>query len=332
MKPKLSILTDPVPNGIHGLFEYGYRSARFLKRLISGHSFARHYKYGGHFAVTRSVVEGLTKIGANFNYNPTTTGDLAGIVHVVGGVRALRQMIRFKQLGRIKKLFAGPNIVVFSTEADSILASQEIDGVINHCDHACEFWATDHPQLLSKCFRWPAGVDTKYWQPDPASARNRILIFDKRKEEDDPGRVLPYVEYLRKLGWQVDVMVRIGVQGYTHDQYRTLLQASCLMLGFTIGSESQGIAWAEAWSCDVPTLILRKSLNTYKGRAFECSTAPFLTDVTGLFFDDLNHFKTQFDFWQINREQFYPRAWVLENMSDEVSARLLYRHLTGEKH
>ncbi len=329
MKPKLTILTDPVPAGVHALQEYGYRVARRVKRLISRRLHTHHPKYGGHTGVTRSVVEGMAKIGANFNYNPSNENDLADIVHVVGGVRALRQMIRFKQQGRIKKLFAGPNIVVLSTDMDSILASPAIDGVINHCDFACELWAADHPQLLSKCFRWPAGVDTKYWQPDPARARNRILIFDKRNEDDDPGRVIPYVEHLRSMGWQVDVLVRCGVKGYTHEQYRMLLQNSCLMLGFTIGSESQGIAWAEAWSCDVPTLILRNSLNTYKERAFECSTAPFLTDATGLFFDDLNHFKTQFNFWQTNREQFYPRAWVLENMSDEVSARLLYRHLTG---
>jgi hypothetical protein len=68
------------------------------------------------------------------------------------------------------------------------------------------------------------------------------LIFDKRRVEEDPRRVKPYVEYLRNAGWQVDLLVRCGVSGYTQDQYRNLLQKSCLMLGFTIGSESQGIA------------------------------------------------------------------------------------------
>ncbi|MBF0420165.1 MAG: hypothetical protein HQL78_08375 [Magnetococcales bacterium] len=291
--------------------------------------FSSHMKFRGHHAVTRSLVEGLDKIGASYNYNPSRFGEVADTVHVVGGIRALRQMIRLKRQGRIKKLFAGPNIVVFSTEANSILASPEIDGVVNHCDFACEFWAYDHPRLRDRCFRWPAGVDIHYWQPDPTVNRDHILIFDKRREEDDADRVKPYVEYLRGQGLQVEVLVRCGKQGYTQNQYRALLQRSSLMLGFTVGSESQGIAWAESWSTDVPTLILKNTSNVYQGRRFDCSTAPYLCSQSGLFFDDLEDFKNQFNYWATHREQFTPRAWILENMSDEVCADRLYRYLTA---
>lgn len=331
-RPKVTILTDPMPWGRELLHEGMRRIARAVRdTFCSSREYFNHPMYRGHFAVTRSLVEGLQKINASFNYNPRYPWHIADTVIVLAGVRTLRQAIRLKQQGRIKKLFAGPNIVTFSLDYNSIAGSPEIDNYILNSNWTMSLYVDDCPSLWGRCYVWPAGVDTYYWQPDPANVSNRILIFDKRRAEDDPGRVKPYVEYLRSAGWQVDVLVRCGVQGYTQDQYRNLLQGSCLMLGFTVGSESQGLAWAEAWACDVPTLILRNTLNTYEGRKFNCSTAPFLTDATGLFFDDLTHFKIQFDFWQTHREQFYPRAWVFENMSDEVSARLLYRHVTGEE-
>ena len=99
------------------------------------------------------------------------------------------------------------------------------------------------------------------------------------------------------------------------------------MLGFAT-SESQGLAWAEAWAADVPTLIWRNTSNVSNGRRYNCSTAPYLCAKNGLFFDDLEHFKVQFRYWESNRAQFKPRAWTLGNMSDEVCAKLLYDEVT----
>jgi len=330
-KPKLTILTAPVPFGIKALYEHLRQIGRRILHSVRQQP-TTHPRYGGHSAVTRSVVEGLTKIGADFNYNPSRVSDLADIVHIPGGIRPLRQMIQFKREGRIKRLTCGPNTVVLSTEHNSITASPEIDSVINHVDWACEFWAVDHPQLLTKCFCWAAGVDTAVWRPLDGSTPSRlILIFDKRHETDDPTRTLPYQEYLRGLGWQVEVLTRCGSIKYTAQQYRGMLQQSALMVGFTMYPESQGIAWAEAWSCNVPTLISQFEFHSYKGRRYRGSAAPFLTPATGLFFNDLDHFKEQFAHWQTHRDQFMPRKWVLEHMSDEVSSRLLYRHVVGEE-
>ena len=93
-------------------------------------------------------------------------------------------------------------------------------------------------------------------------------------------------------------------------------------------SESQGIAWAEAWSADVPTLIWKNDANVYRGRRFNCSTAPYLRPENGLFFNDLEDFKRQFAYWGAHREEFTPRDWTLKNMSDEVCASILYKKVT----
>jgi len=324
-KPKLTILTDPLPIGRDSLPEASRRIARGMKYLLKKRDFASHSRFRGHFAVTRSLVEGLEKIGFDFNYNPNQLSELADTVVVLAGVRTLRQVIRLKQQGKIRRLFAGPNIVHFSSDFDSILASPEVDAAITPCYWVMKSYIQDCPTLRGRIFSWPAGVDPNYWMPDLKLKRHHILIFDKRTIEADPRRVEPYVQYLQDLGWSVEILTRVnGVIGYSPSQFRELLQRARLLIGFTLGSESQGIAWAEAWAADVPTLLLRNNQNVCHGRLLEVSTAPYLCDQNGLFFDDFEHFKTQFSYWQAHRLQFAPRAWTLVNMSDEACARQLY--------
>lgn len=324
-RARLTILSEPMPIGLSFFSVYFRKFVRALKFYLFGQKINYHPTITGHYAVTRSIVHGLQKIGADFNYNPTKISDLADVVLVIAGTRSLRQMIQFKKLHLFKKLFAGPNNVVFSVDENSILASSEIDGLICHSAYTSKLWAMDYPKLANRCYLWPAGVDEEFWTPglNPSS----ILIFDKRLQGDDSSRVDLYSEYLRNEGWTVEIILRCGRQGYSPEEYLALLKNSCLMVGFTVGSESQGIAWAEAWSCNVPTLILSNETNTFRGRKFSCSTAPFLCSENGLFFNDLNDFKVQFEYWKKHREQFKPRSWVLENMTDEICAKKIYNQL-----
>jgi hypothetical protein len=320
-KPKISILTDPMPWGQEIIYEGSRRIARFIRDAFRPkRQYFNHPKYRGHFAVTRSLIEGLQNIGASFNYNPRYPWQIADTVVVLAGIRTLRQAIRLKKQGKIKKLFAGPNIVVFSSDYDSLLAAPEVDAAITPSDLVVDLYLEDNPSLTGRIFSWPAGVNSKFWTSDTAADRRDILIFEKQIK-GPVGPVEPYAEYLRSLGWNVQI-IKYG--SFSHGQYLESLNRSCLMLGF-VTDESQGIAWAEAWSADVPTLIWRNTSNVWGGRRYSCSTAPYLTPQNGLFFDDLEDFKVQFAYWEANAEQFKPRAWTLENMSDEVCASMLYK-------
>lgn len=323
-KPLLTVLTDPMPIGQAFLSQYFKRIARRVKYFFQRRSYSSHPLFRGHFAVTRSLVMGLQKIGANFNYGPLTVRQLADTVVVLAGVDTLRQAIQLKRNGYIRRLYAGPNIVVFSSDHDSILASPEIDAVITPSQYVDALYIEDNACLREKIFAWPAGVDTEYWKPTSQLDRDRILIFEKQNK-GPVGPVEPYADYLRGIGWQVEI-IRYG--SFRHPAYRESLQRACLMLGF-VTDESQGIAWAEAWSCDVPTLIWRNTSNVYGGRHYKCSTAPYLCSENGLFFDDLAHFKEQFGYWATHRQQFQPRQWTLATMSDEVCARHLYDKVTA---
>jgi len=315
---KISILTKPMPIGKFLIIENLRNIGRFFKRLINPPKF-NYGIYGGHYAVTRSLIVGLKKNGYPHNYNPKTLSKLSETVVVLAGVRTLSQAIKLKRLGYIKKLFAGPNIVIFSADNKSILASTEIDAVITPSNYINDLYIEDNKCLHGKIFSWPAGVNTDYWKPDLSLKRDTVLVFEKQNK-GPVGPIEPYTEHLLNMGWKVEVM-RYG--SFSHDKYRAALQHACLMIGF-VTDESQGIAWAEAWSCDVPTLIWRNTSNIYNGRHYKCSTAPYLCEDNGLFFDDLEHFKEQFAYWQNQTNLFQPRHWTLENMSDEICSKQLY--------
>lgn len=324
VRPKLTILTDPVPHGRYFVPEVTKSLARAVRDRVKPHpSNYNRSKYRGHPGVTRSLIEGLTRIGASFNYNPKSPKEFADVVLVLSGVETVRQMIAFKRKGLIKTLYAGPNIDTFSSPK-SILASQEVDWVITPCDWVIDLYEEDCPPLKGRCFAWPAGVRTEYWKPDPTIKRKQILIFEKQNT-GSVGPVQPYATYLEKQGYEVSI-IKYGC--FTHPQYLKELQQSILMIGF-VATESQGIAWAEAWSTDVPTLIWKNTSHVYCGRIYRCSTAPYLCAKNGLFFDGFEDFKLKLDYWASHHKTFLPRTWILENMSDEVCASALYKQLCG---
>jgi len=315
---KFSILTDPIPLAKKNRFEILKKVLRlvkytFLKRPLGSHPFFR-----GHISVTRSLLEGLQKLGISFNYNPYFTYQLEPVAIVLAGVYTLEQAIYLKRKGKIKKLIAGPNIIVFSSDYNNLIASPEIDLVITPADIVNQLYILDNPSLKGKIVAWPAGVDTDYFKPNLNTIRNQILIFEKQNK-GPVGPIQPYINFLIFLGYNVKI---IQYGNYKIEQYRDELQNSIIMLGF-VTDESQGIAWAEAWSSDVPTFIWNNHLNVYRGRSYLCSTAPYLTDENGIFFDDFYDFQIKFKQWEQGHFRFQPRKWCVENMSDEVCAKKL---------
>lgn len=318
-KPNITVLTDPVPVGRYFIGEKTRSTARHLRDwLVPPPAYLRS-RYRGHFAVTRSLVEGLQKIGVRFTFNPGQMIHVAEVVVVLSGLDALRQAIHWKQSGRVRYLLAGPNLLVFPSEHRDLIAAPEVDVCLTPAQWVCDMYVDDCPELHGRCMAWPAGVDTDYWKPAYEHCQdNQVLIFEKQNK-GPVGPISDYLPMLQQKGFDV-VIIRYGQ--FTHERYLDALQSSALMVGFVM-NESQGLAWAEAWAADVPTLIWRNEIYLYRQKTLFGSTAPYLTDQTGLFFDSAHDFVSVLDQWAQNRARFRPRQWVLENMSDEVCARRL---------
>lgn len=322
----LSVLTDPLPNGRHVLTEPLKKTARLLRNAVNPPAVFTRSPYRGHFAVTRSLVEGLQKAGIPSNYNPQKLSELGETVVVLSNLGALRQSIGLKRAGVVRKLLAGPNLVEFPSDARDLLCAEEVDFCITPGPLTCRIYVEDCPELAGRCFPWPAGVDTRYWIPSAEKANGRSILFYDKRSQGRTDAMEPYVALVEAKGYQVSIL-RYG--SYLREEYRDRLQRSHLLIGFT-AAESQGIAWAEAWAADIPTLMWRKDRHSFdhprsRGRTFATSPAPHLTEATGRFFSNRDEFSRVFADWESGCLKFAPREWVLGNMSDEVCARRLYR-------
>jgi len=104
-RPFLTVLTAPLPSNSRRWYQAARRRIRpFVK---PGAPLPMMSRYPGHYALVRSVVEGLQAIGADFNFNPRRVRDLGRAVYAPENA-ALRQAAAFKREGRIEYLAAGP--------------------------------------------------------------------------------------------------------------------------------------------------------------------------------------------------------------------------------
>jgi glycosyltransferase involved in cell wall biosynthesis len=325
-KFNVTILTDPLPIGSNLLYVFTKYIFRLLRNLIlRPKQFYYGSNYGGHPAVTRSLVNGFKKCKINFNYNPIKLDDLSKNVIVLSGLRTLKQAIYLKKKGYIKKIFAGPNIVTFSYEHNFLLSASEIDVIIVPSKWVRSHYIKDLPSIKKKIFIWPAGVDISYWSPKSKKSKNQILIYDKTSSIDS-SKLKSYIGFLKSLSLNYKILSNVKSHHYTSEQFRELLQSSILMIGLT-NSESQGICWAEAWAMNIPTLLNFKSVNLIRGHRVFISTAPYLSSYTGLFFKDFGDFKKKLKKILNNPQHFTPRKWLSQNMSDEVIAKKIYKKI-----
>lgn len=304
---ELTILTAPV-----GLY---YTAKDIGKKII------KHINYGGHAAVTRSLIEGLDKIGYDrYNYQPTFEKDIAQNVHVLAGVKTLEYAIELKKKGKIKRLTAGPNIVVFSTDYNSLIADENIDLYLQPSQWAADLHVELEPKLKDRCIPWAAGIDISKFTNTDKKKKNYVLIYHK----DESNQFCYRVDYLlRKHGFQT-VIIKYG--SYKFDDYIRIL--SEVEFAVVISrQESQGICLAEAWAMDVPTICFDPHYYRWSPpnqdieKQGNISTCPYLTEKTGVTYAEMSELEEIISNWDKYADTFSPREWAIANMSDEVCAR-----------
>src|SRR5690606_42099613 len=112
-------------------------------------------KYTGPDAVKDSLIRGLTELDIDFRLNNPSVGDT---VTVLSGPNALKDAIKNKRAGRIRKLVAGPNIVILPNYNDGLILDNAIDIILVPSDWVAELWTKEVPKIADKIKVWPAGV------------------------------------------------------------------------------------------------------------------------------------------------------------------------------
>jgi hypothetical protein len=167
-------------------------------------------------------------------------------------------------------------------------------------------WQVDSNEILV----WAAGIDTEKWTPNrDQNERPLVLIYVKSKRFEI--LISKYHDVLKTKGFQVQFL-RYGE--YAQGRYFKQLKRSKFMIYFG-ETESQGLAMFQAWSMDVPTLVLNVNKLSDLGRIFEASSGPYLNLQTGSFMDADEEPLVVLDRWLVDLNSFKPREWVLENFT-----------------
>jgi len=267
-----------------------------------------------HPAVTRSVCDGVRKIKIPFNVNPSRLEEVGDVVWVLTNDEALLQCITLKKSGRISILLAGPNFVVLPHESNRLVTNEVIDGLLLPSAAVKQVYVMDEPSLASHTYVCCTGVDVDFWHPAKINKDSKnVLVYWKTESEDF---CITVENLLKKYDW---IPRRIRYGSYNLTGYKQLLN-ECRFAVFMSKSESQGLALAECWAMDVPTLCWNPWNWEYKGKKMPLPSCPFLNPMIGqewYTLDELNLLLIDME----RRLQWYnPRAWVCDHMSDEAAA------------
>ena len=321
-RPFLTVLTSPIPSTARRLYQGARRAVRPLVKPGAPPP-PQPSKYPGHYALVRSVVEGLNEIGADFTFNPRRASEVGRAVYAPENA-SLRQAAELKRRGRIEYLVAGPVNALYPDESDGVLRTPEIDRLIVASEWVKTFYR-DEPALLAKARACPCGVDARFWSPTPGRERARAaVVYWKSGDEAFCERV---EQIVRSAGLEPQ-RVRSGHgehEHFTQAAFRDLLDRASIGI-FLSAFETQGIALAEAWSMDVPTLAWDPRAEArWAGRTFIAgSSAPYVTAATGRVWRSLYELESLLRAALADRAAFRPRQWILDNMTDAICAAALY--------
>lgn len=319
----LTVLTEPLPAPPAGIIPLIKRMVRPLKNLISRKPAPQKRKYGGHYAVTRSLVEGLRKIGADFNYNPAEN-KISGNVIVLSGPSILRNAIRLKNKGEISFLLAGPNIADSVLDEDGIVGDPAVDYFVVPSEWIGFNVVKQLDVLNNKVLCWYAGVDTTYWSPQKANRKKNVLVYWKTEDEKF---CLNLEDILMRHNYDP---IRITYGKYHPSEFKNAL-ADSIFAVFISRSESQGVALAEAWSMDVPTLVWDPGELVFRGKAYEMvSACPYLSEETGKRWITLDQFEELLTTFDQYKSQFRCRQHTVKLFSDEVCSRRLLEFISSK--
>ncbi|MBF05405.1 hypothetical protein CL644_01725 [bacterium] len=265
-------------------------------------------RYSGPHAVRDSLLRGLKENQIEYELNPTKSND--DTVLVLSGIEALKNAIRAKKRGEIKKLIAGPNITITPNDSNNVMYEDAIDTILVPSQWVADFWKREAAELSEKIFVWAAGVAIK----NPSSRAGTPVIYDKMRSKE----LLTIADKVVKSTGKTPTVFTYGT--YSHSEYlRALSDAPYLI--YLAQSESQGLSLQEAWAHNVPTFVNKSTKWTHKDYTFEATqiNTPYLTDELGGIFSNAHELASLV----ADAKTFNPKHYCDKHLSDDASIKTL---------
>jgi hypothetical protein len=191
------------------------------------------------------------------------------------------------------------------------------------CDWFAKMYERDLPVKIPVRV-WAAGIETDLWKPlSKKTKTGKILIYDKirwEREKYEKELLGPVRKIIKEKGFQP---VEVRYLFYREEEYLKLLQEVDAMV-FLCEHETQGFAYLQALSCDVPILAWDRggfwqdpSYYPAKVKFAPVTSVPYWNSCCGEKFqniEDLNEKIGKFTDC-LNNEEFEPRTYILENLN-----------------
>lgn len=296
---------------------------RLLRRLWRGPPHA-----GGHRRVFLNLCAGLDRIGIRYRVNDYRHAERnpAELVCIIGQCHVLDQADWKNPI-----LFGA---AVFSHPSDDphLFERLPVKKILLPGAWMKEMW---QPYWDDAVAVWPVGIDTDRWQnSDAAAKRVDVLLYDKvrwDRERYESILIEPIRRKLRETGRSFRE-IRYGY--YREDEFRMAL-AECRTMIFLCEHETQGIAYLQALSCNVPVLAWDRG-GYWQDPAYfphrvnfqPVTSVPYWDGRCGQTFESIEQFDDAWDrFWhEFRLGRFCPRNYILENLTLEKGAQHYLQH------
>ena len=270
-------------------------------------------KARGPQAVNESLIRGLKELNQPFFVNkksPKLDGSETFFINT--SLDALKWAIKLKKAGKIKKLIAGPNLVVMPNHFNSIILSSEIDIILLSSEWPLRMWVNFGFKLDKKVIIWPAGVADVY---NNKKLKNKIILYKKNIPEDIYLMTKKTLNNL-KINYQEIIYGK-----FSREEYFSLLDEAKYMIYLQI-SESQGLSLLEAWMKNVPTFIFNYGYLEIEGKRIigEDISAPYLINDCGEFFRTEDDLKNIIKGFNTEEKRYNPREYFIQNFTDKICA------------
>ena len=204
-----------------------------------------------------------------------------------------------------------------------------IKRLIIPCNWLAEMYKRDLPVQIPFSIQ-PIGIKTDIWCPLRNSTKDLVIVYDKvrwEREIYETDLINPIIEHLVA---KFDEKVKILKYGnYKESDFLSMAQNANFMV-FLCEHETQGFAYQQALSCDVPIFAwdrggLWKDPLFYPDKVnFEPVTSvPYWDDSCGSKFQNFDDYLNNFNsFYELVKNDSYkPRNFILNKLSIKGSAR-----------
>lgn len=295
-----------------------FKGDRFLRKIYR--FLFRRKRIGGVERVFVNLCKSFDKLKIPYSVNMPFNELKDDDIPIVLGIGRY-SLYGYSQPNRI---IAGIALMTHPSEWPNLCQEYPIAKYLQHSEWANNVYRKYFGDKI--CDTWFSGIDTNEWAPTSSPKQIDFLIYKKFQwdKSSKEGTILePIISALNKNDLSFEI---IEYGNYSLKEYKNKLN-NCKNLIFLSEHESQGFAYCEALSMDLPVLAWDQELCLDPNRfiwndpVINASSVPFLTDVCGLKFKEISNFETQLQLFleKVDNKEFTPRKYIIDNLSLEKS-------------